>query len=76
MASMLTTIDNPHNPFEEFDDWYSFDSAKGYHSCAYVARVCDVLPINPFETEERLIERAIDIIVEQNITGLYKKVQI
>ena len=36
---MLTTIDNPYDPFEEFDQWYSYDMDAGYNSCAYLARV-------------------------------------
>ena len=38
MASkcMLTTFDNPYNPFDEFTSWFMFDEEKGYHSCAYL----------------------------------------
>ena len=34
MASkcMLTTFDNPYNPFDEFTSWFMFDEEKGYHS--------------------------------------------
>ena len=27
---MLTTIDNPFDPFEQFDEWLMFDKQKGY----------------------------------------------
>lgn len=39
MASkcMLTTFDNPYNPFDEFTSWFMFDEEKGYHSCAYLS---------------------------------------
>jgi len=32
MASkcMLTTFDNPYNPFDEFTSWFMFDEEKGY----------------------------------------------
>ena len=36
---MLTTVDNPYDPFTEFDAWLGFDVSKGYNTCAYLARV-------------------------------------
>lgn len=35
----LTTIDNPYNPFENFDEWENFDRIKGYNTCNYLARI-------------------------------------
>ena len=74
MGCMLTTIDNPYDPFSQFDEWYAYDEAKGYHSSAYLARV--VRTANDLSTDDqnRLIEDAIDEIVELNLTGKYKKV--
>ena len=37
---MLSTIDNPCNPFEDFEGWYQYDTAHGYHTCEYLARFC------------------------------------
>ena len=39
MASMLTTIDNPFDPFTQFDDWLRFDEEKGYHTCQFLAKI-------------------------------------
>ena len=36
---MLTTFDNPYNPFEQFASWFLFDVEKGYNTCAYLGRI-------------------------------------
>ena len=36
---MLTTFDNPYNPFTHFDQWFMFDTEKGYNTCAYLGRI-------------------------------------
>ena len=72
---MLTTVDNPYNPFTQFDDWYAFDMLQGYNTCEYLARICfpsDALSISLNDAE---IERAIDEAVKYNVIGIYKKVK-
>lgn len=73
-AIMLTTVDNPFNPFTQFDEWNAFDEAKGYYSCAYLARIAKVSDELSEEDEALAIEQAIDEIVKLNILGIYKKV--
>ena len=72
--SMLTTTDNPYNPFTQFDDWLAFDEQMGYHTCSYLARVApeanDLLP----KDQASAIEAAMDSIVELNVLGIYIKV--
>lgn len=71
---MLTTIDNPHNPFTEWDEWRRFDESKGYNTSGYIARIANV-DIDMSEADELVaIKDAIDEIVSINVTGLYKKV--
>lgn len=72
--TMLTTIDNPFDPFKEFEDWYMYDEDKGYHSCAYLARIAKTSDNLSGEEDEIAIESAIDEIVELNVLGIYKKV--
>lgn len=71
---MLTTIDNPFDPFNQFDSWIQFDLDKGYNSCAYldrIARTSDQLSDSENEDE---IERAIDEIIKYDFMNIYLKV--
>lgn len=72
---MLTTIDNPFNPFTEYDKWYSFDESKGYHTCSYLARIALTSPDLTDAEEQRVINDAIEEICRLNILGIYKKVK-
>lgn len=72
--SMLTTIDNPFNPFKQFDEWMSYDTIKGYNSCAYLARIVRSSQELSPNDQSFLIDQAIDEIIHYNINGMYKKV--
>lgn len=76
MASkcMLTTIDNPFNPFEQFASWFLFDEEKGYHTCAYLGRIARTSDQLSEEENELENERAIDEIVKYDFRNIYKKV--
>ena len=71
---MLTTIDNPFNPFEDFDSWFLFDMEKGYNSCGRLMRVANI-PDDLTESEENeAIESAIDTIIKYDFMNIYTKV--
>ena len=71
---MLTTFDNPYNPFTNFDEWNAFDNEKGYTTCGYLSRVAD-LPTDLSEEETKEgPEMAIDQIIEYDFLNIYKKV--
>ena len=38
---MLTTKDNPFDPFTQWDDWRRYDEDKGYYTCEFLARLTD-----------------------------------
>lgn len=74
LLSMLTTDDNPYNPFDNYDEWYAYDSRLGYHTPSLLARVA-VLSDDISETDQsRAIELAIDEIVSENVSGKHMKV--
>ena len=77
MASkcMLTTVDNPYNPFDEFTSWFMFDEEKGYHSCAYLGRIAKTSEQLSDEENAQEIERAIDEIIKYDFQNIYKKVK-
>lgn len=70
----LTTIDNPFDPFEQFDAWYMYDMDKGYSSCAYLDRIARTSNQLSDEENEKEIERAIDEIIRYDFRNIYKKV--
>lgn len=71
---MLTTVDNPFNPFRDFDAWQRFDESKGYNTCSYLARIAKVSDELTDAEEAYEIRNAIDEIVQMNVLGIYKKV--
>ena len=77
MASkcMLTTFDNPYNPFDEFTSWFMFDEEKGYHSCAYLGRIAKTSEQLSDEENAQEIERAIYEIIKYDFQNIYKKVK-
>lgn len=72
---MLTTVDNPYDPFTEYDEWSAFDERAGYNTPQYLARI--VVTSHELSEEEQnlAIESAIEEIVELNVTGMYRKVE-
>jgi hypothetical protein len=71
---MLTTKDNPFDPFTEFDEWNVWDQAAGYNTLSYLGRVVKTSD-ELSETDQSLaIEQAIDDIVANN-GDFYVKVQ-
>lgn len=71
---MLTTKDNPWNPFTNFEEWYAWDISHGYHTSAYLARIAKDSPdISPAQSQ-RAVNDAIDEIIKYNLTGNYVKV--
>ena len=71
---MLTTEDNPFDPFDQFEEWFQFDIARGYNTCAYIARVAITSSDISLPDQHVAIEAAIDEIVDYNLAGNYLKV--
>jgi len=71
---MLTTVDNPFDPFTRFDEWLAYDTRMGYHSSAFLDRIA-IVSSDLSEADQSLaIQNAIDEIVEENVSGMWIKV--
>ena len=72
---MLTTIDNPFNPFEDYLSWLSFDKENNYNSSERLMRIAQISDEMSMIEEEIEIERAIDEIIKYDIMHVYQKVE-
>lgn len=72
---MLTTFDNPYNPFDDFTKWWLWDVTHGYNSCALLARVSGNKDELTDEEQSASIEKAIDSIIDCDFFHVYKKVK-
>lgn len=73
-ATFVTTLDNPFDYFTQFDEWYAFDTQKGYNTCSYIARIAKTSSEMSEKDYEEAVNDAVDEILRLNITGNYKKV--
>lgn len=72
--TMLTTYDNPFNPFEDFEMWMKYDIlVLGHNTCGLLARTALISPIYSDEVNDKEIDRAMDEIIAQEPL-VYKKV--
>lgn len=71
---MLTTFDNPFDPFDEFVPWFLYDIEKGYNTCSRLARVARFSEEFSIAEDKAETERAIDEILNYDFLNIYKKV--
>ena len=75
---MLSTIDNPYNPFDNFEQWYMYDELlarqQNRPTCSsYLARVdCSTDEFGEAELRQTMND-IIDEIVELNLSGTFIK---
>lgn len=63
--SMLTTYDNPFNPFTEFELWWKRDLLLGHDCCGTLARTSNVSDVASDEVNDKVILDAMKAIVEE-----------
>lgn len=72
---MLTTFDNPFNPFKDFEAWWKYDLILGHDCCGLLARVSRTSDLFSDEINDKLIEDAMDQICSEE-PMIYRKVSI
>lgn len=71
---MLTTIDNPYDPFTQFKQWFAFDMQKGYNCCGILDRLS--FTSNGLSDNENsyALEQAINDLIAADPLHIYQKV--
>ena len=71
---MLSTLDNPFDPFDEFAKWYMFDCEKGHQTSSRIARLAQLdSEMSTKEIEAEQI-RVMEFIYKHDLEGKYVKV--
>lgn len=69
--SMLTTFDNPFNPFTDFVSWWKEDLLLGHDCCGLLARESNISDVASDEVNDKEIIDAMQRIVK-NEPMIYK----
>ena len=59
----ITTVDNPFDPFTQWDRWLNFDEQNNYKTCERVARLahCNFENLTSKENNELIDQAIIDL---------------
>jgi len=71
---MLTTVDNPFDPFTRFDEWYAYDVSMGYCTSSFLDRVANLSDELSEPDAALALQEAIDEIIQENVSGMWRKV--
>jgi hypothetical protein len=72
---MLTTVDNPYDPWTQWDEWFAWDQAAGYHTPGLLDRIVRTSDDLSDGDQHQAIQEAIDEIVRENVLGVLRKVK-
>lgn len=60
----ITTVDNPYDPFKQFEEWLVYDHTKGYHTNQRLASITYTSDQLTDEENYEAIETGIDELVK------------
>lgn len=72
---MLTTVDNPYDPFTQWDEWFVWDNTSGYCTPGLLARIARTSGELSEADQHVAIQQAIEEIVRENVTGVHRRVK-
>lgn len=70
----ISTFDNPYNPFDNFDEWFRYDTDKGYGSCQVLAALTETFEGMTDKEFNEEMERGINELLLADPVNLYIKV--
>lgn len=68
---MLTTVDNPWNPFTHFAEWMQYDEASGWYTLALLGRVALTSDEMSEADQDFAVSEAMKEIVQENVSGVH-----
>ena len=70
---MLTTFDNPYDPFEEFTLWDLYDKQMGYNTSERLMRLANITDDMSEVEINAEVDRAMDRLIEIDFTNTFIK---
>ena len=71
---MITTFDNPCNPFTDFKQWFSCDSLAGYNTCSWLDHFAKFSIKDSDELIDEDVEFGANEFLKLNPFGIHYKV--
>lgn len=74
---VLTTIDNPYNPKQEYEKWKTWDQENGYNTEEYIARLINMESNYQVDDEfalNHILDKVMDDILANDDQEIYRLV--
>lgn len=71
----LTTTDNPYDYFTQNDEWFAYEQLTGSRCLYNLGLFCHDSPFLSHAEYMNEVERAIDEIIEYDVTNTFKKLK-
>lgn len=71
---LLTTVDNPYHPIDQFEQWLKFDHDMGYFTDQRLAKVSGTSYDLTDAENQRIVNDAINDMIRLDELGIYKRI--